>query len=449
MTTTATAPRSSMTHLLDAPGHTCCGRTVRDTWHQQELRSAADAPALVTCSTCLDWALFHRDLEAKRAGETPAATETVELETQPATPQLPAAGEADTLLVVPCSGAKLDHAAPARDLYRGTLTTMGLAAADAVAQSFAGTRTLILSALHGLVDTDRVLEPYDVKMGDPGSIGGEQLAEQLRATGARRVIALTPNGYTAALAHACDLAGMELVMPLWGSRGIGEQRGRLATLRRSAGYGEDWGLTSFAELRAAEDAAAVEAAAQRIAAGQPSGLPEPRNGREQRVAQEAQERAEQLLAEQEPELVHLMDADGLDTCGTAPAGRLVTAPDTTPERITCPRCRELMAKAEHADDGRHVHTEWTQCRHRGGQCCAACHVSNFPNGTPAERMAVLEAEQALPPVHGPHGPERFGAVLSAETLLDRGRRAILRADQLQRAARSAVQLLPPAGTLHA
>lgn len=148
-------------------------------------------------------------------------------------------------------------------------------------------------------------------------------------------------------------------------------------------------------------------------------------------------------------LVHLMDADGLDTCGTAPAGRLVTAPDTTPERITCPRCRELMAKAEHADDGRHVHTEWTQCRHRGGQCCAACHVSNFPNGTPAERMAVLEAEQALPPVHGPHGPERFGAVLSAETLLDRGRRAILRADQLQRAARSAVQLLPPAGTLHA
>jgi hypothetical protein len=45
-------------------------------------------------------------------------------------------------------------------------------------------------------------------------------------------------------------------------------------------------------------------------------------------------------------LVHLMSDDLLDACGTAPDGRLVVVPDTTPERITCPACRRLVTEAD-------------------------------------------------------------------------------------------------------
>jgi hypothetical protein len=150
----------------------------------------------------------------------------------PAVPATP-----HTVLVVPCSGKKLDHAAPARELYRGTLTTMGLAAAASIAQAHVGTSTLILSALHGLLDPELVVAPYDLRMGDPGSVDTDTLADQLQQAGATRVVALTPGTYTAALAAACEAAGLELVAPLAGSRGIGEQRGRLAQLRRGAGLG--------------------------------------------------------------------------------------------------------------------------------------------------------------------------------------------------------------------
>lgn len=501
---TTRAPRSTVLHLSKQGELTLCGRLIPATW---SLEPAQDVD-VATCGRCRGyvWTLDSQPHPART--ETPAdvrawwahtddavqledeqtadqladaaahlqaaegVTERVEQlyadarsrraqeeldavqleDEQPATPQLPRTEDAGVLLVVPCSGAKLEHAAPAEKLYHGTLTTMGLAAAASVVQSFADTRVVILSALHGLVDPDRVLAPYDVKMGDPGSITTEQLAEQLRATGARRVIALTPNGYTAALVAACMAAGLELPeAPLAGSRGIGEQRGRLATLRRSAGYGEDWGLTSRAELQRQADAELVEAAAQRMVAGQPAGLPAPDTIRTQRMLAAATERAQELLvleaagivpadrcreslaggmgpcaapaghdgrghdltgqpvhhaAAAQP-LVHLMDLDGLDTCGTAPAGRLLTAPDTTPERITCPRCLELLAKAQ-------------------------------------------QQPGAAPPVHGPGQPEQFGRETScAETLLDRGRRAILRVEQLQRRARQAVQLPSPAGTLHA
>ncbi len=68
-------------------------------------------------------------------------------------------------------------------------------------------------------------------------------------------------------------------------------------------------------------------------------------------------------------------------------------------------------------------------------------------------VAALLASEAAPPVHGPGRPEQFGALAPcADTLLDRGRRAILRAEHLQKAARDAaaqLRLMPPGGTLHA
>ena len=83
------------------------------------------------------------------------------------------------VFIVPCGNAKLDHAAPARDLYTGSQFRYVFPLAEAAAQATGG-EVLILSALHGLVEPDRVLEPYNVKMGDPGSITAAQLAKQVR-----------------------------------------------------------------------------------------------------------------------------------------------------------------------------------------------------------------------------------------------------------------------------
>jgi hypothetical protein len=45
-------------------------------------------------------------------------------------------------------------------------------------------------------------------------------------------------------------------------------------------------------------------------------------------------------------LVHLMSDALLDACGTAGPGGLHLAPETTPERITCPACRRLVEEAD-------------------------------------------------------------------------------------------------------
>ncbi len=112
--------------------------------------------------------------------------------------------------VIPCGGGKLDRAAPARDLYTGqmfrhTLTNAERLAACDVAEGRGPARVLILSALYGLVELGTVLEPYDLKMGKPGSVTAEQLAEQALRLGidwGSQVYALLPRAYLARLDEA-------------------------------------------------------------------------------------------------------------------------------------------------------------------------------------------------------------------------------------------------------
>lgn len=329
------APRSAIVHISVHGELTLCRRTVADTW-SSELIEPAGAQTTTTCAACragADLILMRaRQLEqlptagnscAHRSCRTtepcrygdPDAQEPVHPDPHA---DLPVDRTPLTLLVVPCSGAKLEQPAPARELYRGTLTTMGLAACSVVEGSaeygtgHAGTRTLILSALHGLLDLDTVVAPYDVRMGASESISTAELANQLRATGATRLVALTPNAYTNALRAACELAGVELVAALEGCRGIGDQRGRLAQLRRSGGYGAEgavWGLETRRMVQEHADALAEDRA---------------------RTADAAQQ------------LVHLLSDDLLDACDTAAPGGLKLAPFTTPDAITCPACLPLV-----------------------------------------------------------------------------------------------------------
>lgn len=65
------------------------------------------------------------------------------------------------IALISCGKAKLDHAAPAREMYTGNLFRAALADCES-----RGLRVFILSAKHGLVGPDDVLEPYDLKLTD-------------------------------------------------------------------------------------------------------------------------------------------------------------------------------------------------------------------------------------------------------------------------------------------
>ena len=103
-----------------------------------------------------------------------------------------------TMYVVPCGAAKLDHAAPAAELYTGAHFRYVLNAAIELADGDRD-RVRILSAKHGLLKLGQAVAPYDMKMGDPHSVMAYEVKEQLEvlAWGQNvHLVALTPNAYT-------------------------------------------------------------------------------------------------------------------------------------------------------------------------------------------------------------------------------------------------------------
>ncbi|PZG16482.1 hypothetical protein C1I95_17390 [Micromonospora craterilacus] len=134
--------------------------------------------------------------------------------------------------VIPCGGRKLARPVAARDLYIGSMFRHTLANAEMSARldteaSGRPARVLILSALHGLVELDTVLDPYDLRMGQPGSVTAARLAEQATALGIEwgaEVYALLPRPYLARLDEA--LRGLDVwVQDVYEAcRGNGEQK---------------------------------------------------------------------------------------------------------------------------------------------------------------------------------------------------------------------------------
>ncbi len=148
--------------------------------------------------------------------------------------ELVEAGADDTaagpVVVIPCGAQKLDEAAPAGELYTSQHFQLVLRAARRVADEQAG-RVLILSALHGLVDPADVLDPYDVKMGDPDTVTPAAIAGQLRAIRPTTITTLLPRAYGQALDEAAELAGAGDLIDLYADApGIGYQRGVAARI---------------------------------------------------------------------------------------------------------------------------------------------------------------------------------------------------------------------------
>lgn len=121
--------------------------------------------------------------------------------------------------VIPCGAGKLDHAAPAKDLYTGSMfrqtyeNVARLATEDRAAGRGAGqVRILILSAKLGLIEVDQEIEPYELKMGAAGSVTADEVRAQAIALGMDwgpgeddrpgEVYALLPKAYLAVLDEA-------------------------------------------------------------------------------------------------------------------------------------------------------------------------------------------------------------------------------------------------------
>ncbi|MCA8081386.1 MULTISPECIES: DUF6884 domain-containing protein [Burkholderia cepacia complex] len=65
-----------------------------------------------------------------------------------------------TLVIMACSATKLEHAARAIDLYRGVMYSTFRANVRATSAP----AVMILSALHGFIAPDTIIEPYDQLM---------------------------------------------------------------------------------------------------------------------------------------------------------------------------------------------------------------------------------------------------------------------------------------------
>ncbi|MGX9891386.1 DUF6884 domain-containing protein [Streptomyces sp. NPDC002276] len=206
-------------------------------------RSTAPAPAPVTAApqAPADSSARRAPAEALQLPLWPAvATARPAVEDRPVpaprpasvtTPPVTEVAAVGRVVVIPCSGAKLDRPAPAGDLYRGSLHTLCRRAADALTAD--GGTVLVVTARHGLVTLDQVLSPYDLRMGDPGSVTSVQLRPQAARLGVdhvQDVTVLAAAAYTAAARSVWRHA----TAPLEGSRGIGEMRGRLSRLARTA-----------------------------------------------------------------------------------------------------------------------------------------------------------------------------------------------------------------------
>lgn len=131
------------------------------------------------------------------------------------------------LVVISCGRRKRAHPAPAGVLYTGNYYILARAAAIALRPVHGW---WILSALYGLLHPDTVISPYNLRLGQPGSITPKRLRQQIIDAGLSdlsRVVILTSSDYVqlarAAWPHACT--------PLLGVGRLGHQMQRLRHIR--------------------------------------------------------------------------------------------------------------------------------------------------------------------------------------------------------------------------
>ncbi|MER7701607.1 DUF6884 domain-containing protein [Kitasatospora sp. NPDC097605] len=153
-------------------------------------------------------------------------------------------------VIVACGNRKATTDAqtwlPAGKLYTGSYHRALRRAADALTSHW-GT-VLILSAKHGLVRPDRLLGPYDMAITDTAAVTSEHLRQHAEAFDLpnAEVVFLGGTSYADVLRPAVPHS----VLPLAGTRGIGEQLSRLREYYDPAGSDRRAACWEQAEARA-------------------------------------------------------------------------------------------------------------------------------------------------------------------------------------------------------
>jgi hypothetical protein len=123
------------------------------------------------------------------------------------------------IVIISCGKQKLARPAPARELYIGAYfkTLLGYALSIAAAED-----VFILSAKYGLVRIEKRLKPYDLKMGEAGSIELRTLKRQAKRLGiaSHGVIALGGKLYIGMIRKVWE----SVEAPLEGKGGLFQQR---------------------------------------------------------------------------------------------------------------------------------------------------------------------------------------------------------------------------------
>lgn len=129
-----------------------------------------------------------------------------------------------------CGKAKQDRRVTAGAMYVGTFHGSCRETAKALLQN--GGRQYILSAAHGLLDLSTEIDPYDITVGDPGSVSADFVQAQVRERGieSAEVTVLAGSKYVALARQSWP--GLEA--PLAGAGGIGEMKQRLSQIRLAA-----------------------------------------------------------------------------------------------------------------------------------------------------------------------------------------------------------------------
>jgi hypothetical protein len=179
-----------------------------------------------------------RTVSTVGACRRPHAARIAAAERAAATPTLfDAAPATELVVVVPCSATKAPglydetgELYTAATRYTGSFHTY----ARAHAARLGADRVLVLSAAYGLIELGHLVADYeksidakDSIVSTPGKVAHQALRLGLLEPGVV-VVSLCPAAYTRELRRAVPA----VVAPLEGSRGIGEQRGRIARLDR-------------------------------------------------------------------------------------------------------------------------------------------------------------------------------------------------------------------------
>ena len=126
------------------------------------------------------------------------------------------------MILVGCGKAKLAHAAPARELYTGSLFRAARAYAD-VAARWERNTWAIVSGVHGLLDQHQEVEPYEGRL--PRDVWErERWAERIalevtrrnRKVGELSLTLLMGADYADPLGRALERQGWDVIEPLKG-----------------------------------------------------------------------------------------------------------------------------------------------------------------------------------------------------------------------------------------